>query len=177
MNPCEGVILMKFFLTFGTHHFLKTIFEKHQHKHDIYLLDGEESSILIVEKKGRSLFQSGKAYGIDYSEGDFQNATFAVMNNIPIPQDEADVFRFEAKKRAELIKSQAGCLAVRVLAPVKKSDSFIILSMWDSSGDFRRFQASPEYGVKVEGSSNPQQLFTGKAYEKTYSVYREELDD
>ncbi|MFA8439724.1 antibiotic biosynthesis monooxygenase family protein [Pueribacillus sp. YX66] len=168
---------MKFFLTYGTHHFLKTIYEKHQAKYDIYLLDSKESSMLIVEKKGRSLFQSGKAYRIDYTDGHFQNATFAVINNIPVPQEKADVFRFEAKKRAELIKRQAGCLAIRVLIPVKKSDSFIILSMWDSSGDFRRFQASSEYDhLKVESTSNPQQLFTGTAYEKTYSVYREELN-
>lgn len=168
---------MKFFLTYGTHHFLKTIYEKHQKKHNIFLLDGEDSSMLIVEKKGRSLFQSGKAYRIDYSDGDFQNATFAVMNNIPVPQGEEDSFRFEAKRRAELLKRQAGCLAVRVLTPVKRNESFIILSMWDSSGDFRRFQNSPEYELKVKTSANPQQLFTGKAYEKPYSVYREELED
>lgn len=168
---------MKFYLTYGTHHFLRTIYEKHKPKHDIYLLDGEDSSLLIVEKSGKSLFQSGKAYNIEYAAGEFASATFAVMNNIPVPQDEADVFQFQAKQRAELIKRQAGCVAARLLAPVKKSDSFIILSMWDSSGDFRRFQKSPEYGVKVEATANPQHLFTGKAYEKTYSIFREELEE
>ncbi len=168
---------MKFFLTYGTHQYLKTIYEKHRDKHRIFLLDGDASSILIVEKKGRSLFQSGKKYAIDYSEGSFEHATFAVMNNIPVPREEKDAFRFEAKKRADLLKKQAGCLAVRVLSPTKKNDSFILLSMWDSSCDYRRFRDSPAYKPLSAASSNPQQLFTGKAYEKTYAVYREELDE
>lgn len=168
---------MKFFLTFGTHHFLKTLYEKYKPKHDIFLLDGDESSLLIVEKTGKSLFQSGKAYHIEYAEGDFQHATFAVMNHIPVPHEDVHVFQLEAKKRAEIIKKQPGCLAVRFLAPVKKNDSFILLSMWDSRGDFRRFQASQDYHPNFAQSTNPQQLFTGKAYEKTYSVFREELEE
>ncbi len=170
---------MNFYLTYGTHHFLKTIYEKHKNKQQIYLMDGDDSSILILEKSGKSLFHSGKQYGIYFSNGSYENATFAVINNIPVPQDEAEVFQFEAQKRATIIKRQAGCLAVRVLTPAKKGDSFLILSMWDSSGDFRRFQDSSEYKGKqiTKSTLHPQQLFTGKAYEKTYSVYREELED
>jgi len=168
---------MKFFLTFGTHQFLKTLYEKYKPKHDIYLLDGDESSLLIVEKTGKSLFQSGKAYHIEYAEGDFQNATFAVMNHIPVPQEDVHVFQIEAKKRAETIKKQPGCLAVRFLSPVKKNDSFILLSMWDSYGDYRRYQSSKDYDANFINSTNPQQLFTGKAYEKTYAVFREEFEE
>lgn len=166
---------MKFFLTFGTHQFLRTLYEKFKPKHDIYLLDGDESSMLIVEKTGRSLFQSGKAYHIEYAAGDFQNATFAVMHHIPVPQEDVQMFQVEAKKRANLIKNQPGCLAVRLLSPVKKSDSFILASMWDSYGDYRRFQSTTDYDANFINSTNPQQWFTGKAYEKTYSIFREEL--
>lgn len=168
---------MKFFLTYGTHDFLKSLYEKYKTEHDIYLLDGEESSVLIVEKRGKSLFRSGKSYHIEFSEGHFQQATFAVINNIPVPKEEADVFQFEAKKRASLMKKQAGCRAVRLLSPMKKNDSFIILSMWDSRGDFRRFQESTNYDDDYKTSTNPQQLFTGKAYEKTYSIFRDELSE
>lgn len=168
---------MKFFLTFGTHQFLKTLYEKYKPEHDIYLLDGEESSLLIVEKTGKSLFQSGKAYDIEYSDGDFHNATFAVMNHIPVPLEDVQIFQVEAKKRAEIIRKQPGCLAVRFLSPVKKNDSFILLSMWDSYGDYRRFQSSDDYHANFIISTNPQQLFTGKAYEKTYAVFREEFEE
>ncbi|PWA11783.1 antibiotic biosynthesis monooxygenase [Pueribacillus theae] len=170
---------MNFFITYGTHDFLKSIYEKYQNKYDIYLLDGGGSSILIVEKEGKSLFQSGKTYAIEKASGSFERATFAVINNVPVTQEHKDIFLYEAKIRAEMIEKQPGCLAVRVLKPIK-SDSFIILSMWDSSGDYRRFENSPEFGLtkpSTSGINVPQELFTGKAYVKTYSVFREELDN
>lgn len=168
---------MKFYITYGTHSFLKTIVNKHKKKHDIYLLDGEGSSLLLVEKKGRSLFQSGKAYTIEYTSGSFETATFAVMNNMPVSQEFEEIFLLEARDRATLIKKQPGCTAVRVLNPVKKNTSFILLSMWDSHGDFRRFQASPNYEKQtISEPTLPHQLFTGKAYMKLYSIYCEEVE-
>lgn len=168
---------MKFFITYGTHSFLKTILKKHEHKHEIYLLDGEGSSLLLLEKKGRSLFQSGKAYKIEYASGSFDKATFTVINNMPVSPEHEDVFLYEARKRANLLEKQPGCLAVRLLRPIKNNTSFIILSMWDSHGDFRRFQASPEFEKEnISEPTIPQQLFTGKAYMKMYSIYREEVE-
>ena len=168
---------MKFFITFGTHDFLKTIYEKYRDKHAIYLLDGGGASALVLESLKKSIFKSGKSYEVIDASGDFARATFVVMNNIPVAHEDENVFRYEAKKRSEMMMKQPGCLGTRILKPIK-GDNYIIVSMWDSAGDFKRFQASPHFDKQAGPSPTiPQEMFTGKAYLKKYTVYRQELED
>jgi len=177
MELGKGGHLLNVYMTFGTHDFLKKLYEKHKGDKNIHLLDGSGTSSLLLETEGKSIFKSGKRYDMIDASGGFEGATFVVMHHIPVSRQDTDLFRYEAKERTGLIQKQPGNKGVRILKE-KKEDIFLIVSIWDSSGDFRRFQSSPDFEqLAIPQANIPQELFTGKSYVKMYSIYREELEE
>jgi heme-degrading monooxygenase HmoA len=171
------VIVMKIYLTSGTSEFLKKLRDRHPSE-NMLLMGDDESSVLLHETQGKTVFSSPRKYEVLDSAGSFDKAGFIVMNNIPVTDEGRPVFEYRFKNRQGKIENQLGFAALRVLRPLS-SNTYVILTAWEDRMVFERWKESESFQKahqKPSGSTgaNPQTIFSGASYITTYSIAEEE---
>ncbi len=136
---------MKIYLTFGTSDYLKTFIETHPSE-KLMLLGNDETSVLIHETEGNTIFNEPLSYEIIDGSGEIGIGSFAVFNNVPVSDESRAVFEDRFKKRAGLVEQEKGFCSIRVLRPLA-SDTFVILTLWELEKDFTAWQQSQAYGT------------------------------
>lgn len=140
MNEVMG---MNVFITSGTFEYMQSIKEKHPNE-GMVLMSEEETTLLIHETEGDTLFAEPRRYEVIDASGELGHGGFAVFNNIPVTEEGRPVFEYRFKNRARLIEQEAGFGAIRVLRPLS-SDTYCILTIWEKESDFLNWQSSQAY--------------------------------
>ncbi|WP_273126532.1 antibiotic biosynthesis monooxygenase family protein [Metabacillus sp. HB246100] len=169
---------MNFFITYGTTDYLEKIVNQHTDQ-KLLLLENPDTATLFHETEGSSVFNEPKKYEVLDSTGEMMNGTFAVLNNIPVTQEGRPLFEKRFSERARLIEKEPGFSAIRVLRPLA-SDTYIILTLWESEKHFKAWQDSKayEHAHKKRGTDqgvDQQSIFPRPSYVTTYySVDKED---
>lgn len=138
----------------------------------IYLVDGEESTVLY-EEEGGAAPQGFEAYEVLNAVGDINHGYFAVFNNIPVADEGRELFESRFQNRAGKVEQEPGFGAIRILRPLN-SDTYIILTMWKDEKSFTDWQQSESYGQAhakrgtAEGIGKKPNIFPRPSYVKTY---------
>ncbi|TLS38073.1 antibiotic biosynthesis monooxygenase family protein [Pseudalkalibacillus caeni] len=168
---------MNVYLAFGTGAYLQKMKEQHSDLKKLFLLFSSGSSVLLHETEAKSFFSTGKAFEVIDAAGGYEDAGFAVMNNIPVQRDERAVFESRFKERAGLVEKEPGCKGIRILRP-KDDDTYVVLTLWKKKKDFENWQESDSYkeAHKNRNTSNglPSTVFSGKPYIRTYFISDDE---
>lgn len=104
--------------------------------------------------------------------------SFVVCNNIPVTDEGRPLFEHRFQQRARLIEKEPGFVAIRVLRPLK-SDTYVIMTMWENESAFRRWQQSKAYEKAhqkrgTEKAIDQQRsIFPRSSYVTTYAVVKE----
>ncbi|RSK26336.1 antibiotic biosynthesis monooxygenase [Bacillus sp. HMF5848] len=161
--------MKKLYITSGTHDYLQRISEDNM----LLLMEDDNEGILIHETEGEGLFESSRNYEVLDSTGSFDEAGFAVFNNIPVIDEGRSVFENRFMNRARLIESEPGFVAIRVLRPLD-TDTYIIMTLWDKQESFNKWQESKAYekahtkrGTSA-GIDQQKSIFPRPSYVKTF---------
>ncbi|RSD29290.1 antibiotic biosynthesis monooxygenase family protein [Mesobacillus subterraneus] len=134
---------MNLYITSGTADFLLKLKEKHAGE-TMVLMNNNESSILVHETNGKTVYSAPRKYEVIDSAGTFRNEGFAVLNNIPVTDEGRPLFEDRFLNRPRMIESEPGFIAIRVLRPVS-SNTYIILTIWENESAFLNWQNSKAY--------------------------------
>ncbi|WP_257349411.1 antibiotic biosynthesis monooxygenase family protein [Pseudalkalibacillus decolorationis] len=165
---------MNYHIAYGTDDYLKDYMEKHQNEEGkFYLLEHSGDAMLIHKTTGDSVFESGHTYEAIEESGSFENAGYAVFNNIPVSIEGRPLFEDRFKERAGLVEKEPGCEGLAILRPLD-TETYVIATMWKDERDFEAWRSSSSYekAHKERDTSNalPQSVFSGKPYLKTYNL-------
>lgn len=168
---------MKLYITYGTVDYLAKLV-KNNPEQQLLLMSNQDTAVLFHESNGESIFKEPKKYEVLDSTGDITKGSFAVLNNIPVSDEGRPLFEKRFSERARLIENEPGFTAIRVLRP-SRSDTYIILTLWESEQHFKAWQDSKayEHAHKKRGSSDGidhQSIFPRPSYVTTYSIVDEE---
>ncbi|WP_026582395.1 antibiotic biosynthesis monooxygenase family protein [Bacillus sp. J33] len=169
---------MKFYMTSGTYEYLKKIEEKHPNE-TMLTMQNPDTALLIHETSGATLFKEPRKYEVIDSSGTFDNAGFAVLNNIPVTDEGRPLFEHRFKNRAGLIENEPGFAAIRVLRPLE-SNTYIILTLWNDEKSYRDWQGSKAFEkahVKQEAESGIDKqphIFSSPSYAAKYYIPEDE---
>lgn len=164
--------MINIYMTTGTRSFMDTVREKHS-KEQIIMMHGEGHTLLLHETEGNSVFQSPRKYEVISSSGQLEHEGFFVFNNIAVSDEGRPVFEHRFSKRAELMDTQPGFVAFRLLRPLE-SDTYIVLTEWKESSYFdlwkhsAAFKKSHEQLNTKEYADNTTHIFTSASYITTY---------
>ncbi|RBW69311.1 antibiotic biosynthesis monooxygenase family protein [Bacillus taeanensis] len=168
---------MNVYMTFGTQNFLQTIYNKHKAKKEIYLLQGSDSAALLLETDKKNIFHSGRKYEIIEAAGNYEGARFVVIDNIPVEEEQRDVFELRFKNRGEFLKQEPGCYGLRFLRPLD-TNTYAVVTLWESDSYFRRWQQSDGYKDiykhREKATGMPISIFSGDPYIRYYFIYKED---
>ncbi|MFD2216259.1 antibiotic biosynthesis monooxygenase family protein [Metabacillus endolithicus] len=164
---------MKLYITYGTVDYLAKL-EKSHADHTLLLMANQDTGVLFHESDGETIFKEPKTYEVLDSTGNIKNGSFAVLNNIPVSDEGRPLFEKRFSERARMIENEPGFSAIRVLRP-KSSDTYIILTLWESEKHFKDWQNSKayEHAHKKRGSEegiDRQSIFPRPSYVTTYSI-------
>lgn len=134
---------MNLYITSGTADYLLRFKEKHPGE-TLVLMNNNDSSILVHETDGNSLFNEPRRYEIIDSAGSLDHAGFAVLNNIPVTDEGRPLFEDRFLNRPRMIENEPGFVAIRVLRPLS-SNTYTILTVWENEGAFENWQKSKAY--------------------------------
>lgn len=167
---------MKIFITSGTYDFLNRIKNKHPNE-DMLLMQNNENTVLVHETERKTVFNMPRSFEVIESFGSLaSNTEFAVMNYIPLTEEERPLFEYRFKNSHALLQNQPGFLALRILRPLK-ANVYVILTLWQSETTSKDWQASPSYTTffsDIKTSSSSLQLFSGGSYTKYYFLSKVE---
>ncbi|WP_456275968.1 antibiotic biosynthesis monooxygenase family protein [Bacillus sp. AK128] len=166
--------MKKIYITGGTTDFLQKIVEENKSQDFLVLQDNDDQSLLIHESTGEGVFQEGREYEIIDETGELRKTGYAVLNNIPVTDEGRPLFEYRFKNRARMVEDEQGFIAIRVLRPLN-SDTYIILTQWETEKDFTNWQTSKAYdhAHKKRGTSegvDQQPIFPRPSYATKYNV-------
>jgi heme-degrading monooxygenase HmoA len=168
---------MNIYLTNGTYLFMKKLKEDHSDQ-NLTLMQNAESTLLVHETEGKSVFQQPRKYEVIDGNGALKQGGFAVFNNIPVTDEGRPVFEYRFKNRARMIESVPGFLSIRVLRPMD-TDTYVIMTIWENENAFHGWKNSSEYenahakrGTS-EGTDNQKNIFARESYVTQYNVPNE----
>nr|WP_272495663.1 antibiotic biosynthesis monooxygenase [Bacillus pinisoli] len=161
-------------MTSGTLDYLQKIVENNEEQNLLILQDSEEQVLLIHETNNESIFNEAREYEVIDQTGKLPDMGYAVLNNIPVTEEGRPVFEYRFQNRARMVESEPGFAAIRVLRPLN-SDTYIILTLWNSEQDFLNWQTSKAYdhAHKKRGTSegvDQQPIFPRPSYVTKYTV-------
>jgi heme-degrading monooxygenase HmoA len=142
---------MFFYVTYGTLDYLQKISQSHTNE-KMHVMYGEDQAILFYESENKSLLQSPHKYEVFAQAGDLRTSEYAVFNHIPVSQEGRPLFENRFKTRAGTISSQPGFIALRLLRPLK-SDTYLVVSLWESENDFTSWKNSDSFEQAHSGMS------------------------
>ncbi|MFC0272043.1 antibiotic biosynthesis monooxygenase family protein [Metabacillus herbersteinensis] len=162
---------MNFYMTFGTVDYLHKTVTRHPNE-QLLLMSNNDTGILFHETEDNSIFKEPKRYEVIDSTGGLPKNGFAVLNNIPVSDEGRPLFETRFKERAKLIEKEPGFASIRVLRPAN-SDTYIILTFWDTEQYFKDWQQSQAYNQahKKRGTSDgvdQKSIFPRPSYVTTY---------
>ncbi|KIL45612.1 antibiotic biosynthesis monooxygenase family protein [Jeotgalibacillus soli] len=134
---------MNIYFTSGTADYLHKLVQQYPDEKLIQLA-GEDTSLLIHETTGKSIFKEPRKYEAFNEAGQLTDTGFFVFNNIPVSDEGRPIFEDRFKNRAGLIEQEPGFIAIRVLRPLN-SDTYVVLTQWDSEESFKKWQTSTAY--------------------------------
>lgn len=165
---------MNVYITSGTSDYLQKIVEENQDQTFLMMKDQEEQTLLLHETNSESIFNEAREYEVIDQTGDLAGAGYAVLNNIPVTDEGRPLFEYRFKNRARMVESEPGFAAIRVLRPLN-SDTYIILTLWNSEKDFLNWQTSKAYdhAHKKRGTSegiDQQPIFPRPSYATKFNI-------
>ncbi|MBT2759404.1 antibiotic biosynthesis monooxygenase [Mesobacillus foraminis] len=163
---------MNAYITTGTLHFLKKIKDKHPGE-KMVLMGHDDSAALLHETSGETVFASPRKYEVIDSTGTFENAGYAVLNNIPVTDEGRPLFEYRFSNRPGQVEKEPGFIALRVLRPLS-SNTYIILTLWEAKSAFDKWQLSNASKEAHQEKGQPSTIFSGAPYITTYSIAEEE---
>jgi heme-degrading monooxygenase HmoA len=163
---------MNIYLTYGSTDYLAAYKEKYEPS---LLLEGDSNSCLLYESDGENPFSEKHEYEIINQRGSLDGSGFVVMNHIPVSDEGKSVFEDRFQNRAGLVEKEPGFVGIRILRP-KQNDPYIVMTLWESHGDFSNWQQSKAYeeAHKDRGTSKgmPETFFSGQSFVKEYTVVK-----
>jgi heme oxygenase (mycobilin-producing) len=166
---------MNIYLTTGSYEFLSTKKDKFSNE-NLVLMHNNDHALLLQESSGETIFQTARSYEVVDSMGILKNEGFVAINYIPISEEGRPLFEHHFKRELPFIEKEPGFKAIRILRP-KKSDTYVILSVWDNELSFKNWQKSKTYleGIKKnDGIIDSPHLFTTGNYVSTYYLQNKE---
>lgn len=167
---------MKIYITSGTYDFLNKIKNKHS-KEQLLLMQNSENTVLVHETERKTLFSMPRSFEVLESYGPLsQDAKFAVMNHIPLTDEERPLFEYRFKNKHALLQSQPGFVSLRILRPIK-ANIYVILTLWETEKAFKDWQSSSSFisfFKETSSASKSLQLFSGGAFSKYYFINQQE---
>ena len=77
---------MNFYITTGTYHFLQNIMKKHPNE-NIHHYTRQDTTVLIHETNGESVFAQPREYSVIESRGEFYDHEFIAASYIPVSEE------------------------------------------------------------------------------------------
>lgn len=162
------------FMTTGTAHFLKNVTDSHPNIQFYFMKSGTSTLVYYEGEKKRSIFVSGRSYGMLNSYGDMNKKGFVVMHHIPVMEDGMDVFEERFRKQLPAMQRAKGLLALRFLKQVK-GNTYIVLTQWESERYFTDWQKSPEYEqLNTAKMARLPAYFAERPFTSTYYMMKED---
>lgn len=164
-------------MTSGTFDYMKSIENKHSAETMLTMLD-TDGALLLHETEGATLFNEPRKYEVIDSAGSLKKSGFIVMNNIPVTDEGKPIFEYRFKNRPGMIEQEPGFIAIRVLRPLS-SNTYIILTQWESESDFNAWQTSKAYDKAhekrgtEEGIDKQPNIFSSQSYVTKYYIPKE----
>jgi heme-degrading monooxygenase HmoA len=151
--------------------------EKHPEE-TMVLMQGENTTLLLHETEGKTIFQTPRRYEVVDGTGTFKEKGFFVLNNIPVTDEGRPIFEHRFKNRAGAIENEPGYVAFRVLRPLD-SDTYVVLTEWESQPFFEKWKESQAFANAHSKSEEApaekrQHIFSGASYITTYKAKPEE---
>ncbi|CEG23484.1 Heme-degrading monooxygenase HmoB [Planococcus massiliensis] len=168
---------MNLFMTTGTYEFMKKMREKHPQE-TMVLMQGENTTLLLHETEGKTIFQTPRRYEVVDGTGTFKEKGFFVMNHIPVTDEGRPIFEHRFKNRAGAVENEPGYVAFRVLRPVD-SDTYVVLTEWESPAFYEKWKESQAFSKAHETQADApaekrQHIFSGSSYITMYKAKPEE---
>jgi heme-degrading monooxygenase HmoA len=91
-----------------------------------------------------------------------------VQNRVPVAKGHEEAFLDRFRARRGLVDSQAGFLRNMVLRPIK-GDYFIVLTFWESEGQFRAWTRSDAF-KEAQSRLAPEGMFNGQSELEIHAV-------
>ncbi|PZD95371.1 antibiotic biosynthesis monooxygenase [Paenibacillus sambharensis] len=114
-------------------------------------------------------------FAID-AAGTLTGGNFAVLNNIPVTDEGRPDFEERFMNRARKVEDEPGFAGIRVLRPLN-SDTYVILTVWESEEHFKDWQQSQAYSHAHRKRHTPEgiteqkpSIFPRPSYVTTYSI-------
>lgn len=82
---------MNFYMTTGTYDYMKKMRDKNPAE-TMVLMQGENTTLMIHETDGKTLFQTPRRYEVVDGTGELKEKGFFVFNNIPVSDEGRPVF-------------------------------------------------------------------------------------
>lgn len=165
---------MNFYITSGTFDFLNKMKEKNPNE-NMVIMQNNENAVLLHETMQKTVFMMPKSYEVIHSIQSLENAGFAVMNYIPLTDEERPIFEFRFKNNHTPLQSQPGFRALRILRP-RKGNTYIIITFWEKEEFYKDWKATSTYQNffnQTDTASTQLQLFSGSSYMKEYFISNE----
>lgn len=163
---------MNVFMTSGTPEFMEQLRSKHA-REKMYLLHGENSTLLLHETNGKTVFQTPRRFEVIASSGSFEENGYFVFNHIPVADEGRPVFEHRFKEGTNTIDAEPGFIAFRLLRP-RDSDTYIVLTEWSSNQFYSLWKnsSSSNYAHLTApaktGANSTLHLFAGAPSVTTY---------
>ena len=168
---------MKVYLTTGTTDYLLKVKTNHTSE-NLLLMGDDDSSVILHETNGDTIFNHPRKYEVIESTGTFEQARFAVLNNIAITDEGRPLFEYRLLNRPRDIETQPGFVAIRALRPLN-SNTYVLLTLWQDQADFTKWKATEAFGsfykkLEEKTGAQPSLIFSSAPYINTYSIVEEE---
>lgn len=134
---------MKCYITTGTYHFLHNIMKKHPNE-DIHHYTRQDTTVLIHETNGDTVFAQPREYRILESKGVFINHEFIAASYIPVSDEMQHRFENHYVDIDSQFDNFEGFESFRLLKP-RKGDTYMILVGFDSNELYEDFTKSSFY--------------------------------
>ncbi|WP_210618521.1 antibiotic biosynthesis monooxygenase family protein [Mammaliicoccus lentus] len=131
---------MNFYITTGTYHFLQKIMEKYPNE-NIHHYTRQDTTVLIHETNGESVFAQPREYSVIESRGEFYDHEFIAASYIPVSEEMRHRFENHYTNIDSEFDRFEGFESFRLLRP-KKGDTYMILLGYDSNESYEDFTKS-----------------------------------
>nr|WP_263312899.1 hypothetical protein [Mammaliicoccus sp. Marseille-Q6498] len=134
---------MKFYITTGTYQFLHNIMKKYPGE-NIHHYTRQDTTVLIHETTGETVFSSPREYRVLESKGEFYNHEFIAASYIPVSDEMLHRFENHYVDVDNQFSEFEGFESFRLLKP-KKGDTYMILIGFESNDLYEDFTKSSFY--------------------------------
>ncbi len=156
---------MKFFITSGTHDFMKQIYLKNKQK-PLYLLTNQAETLLVQESETKSIFSSPRSYQVLSSAGALAQTGVVLISYVYLDEEDRPVIEEKVNAFTQQHFQKQGLTAYRFLRP-RNVDSYVIYTQWQDLASAKGWDDLADLLPKQSflHHANP---FTSQFYTKEY---------